>query len=402
MTQPLDAAPLAPIPLPPGGPSGRFSRALLALILGQISLHACMAGVRMAAPLQVLREGHGQWAVGVLLALFALAPIALAIPAGRLADRLGYHRPLQLAVGLSFAGGVVALLSSHYLAACIAATLTGAGANVGLIVIQRTAGHMARDNTERIRIFSWLGLAPALSNVLGPLSAGVLIDLWGFRAAFAALMLMPLAALVWARFVPAEPAVEAKVDDAAAVPTSAWSLLRLPALRRLLLVNWLISASWDVHAFVLPILGHERGLSASAIGAILAVFAGAVAGIRLLIPLLAHRLGEAQVLAGAMLCTAAVFAVYPFMHAAWMMGACAIVLGMALGSVQPMIMSNLHHITPAARHGEAIALRSIAINLSSTVMPLVFGLAGAVVGAGSLFWVMGAAVGAGSWRARRL
>ena len=41
----------------------------------QIALHSCMAGVRMAAPLAVLREGHAAWAVGVLLGLFAAAPI---------------------------------------------------------------------------------------------------------------------------------------------------------------------------------------------------------------------------------------------------------------------------------------------------------------------------------------
>jgi MFS family permease len=386
--------------------SGRFSRALLALILGQISLHACMAGLRMATPLQALRDGHGQWAVGILLALFALAPVALAMPAGRLADRLGYHRPLQLAVALSFSGGLVALIGNHYQAACIAASLAGAGANVGLIVIQRTAGHMAADSTERIRIFSWLGLAPALSNVLGPLAAGVLIDLQGFRAAYAALALMPLAALAFARFVPDDrpaPAAQPASDVPSLAPVpGAWSLLRLPALRRLLLVNWLISASWDVHTFVLPILGHERGLSASAIGAILGIFAAAVAGVRLLIPLLAHRLGHAEVLFGAMLCAALVFGVYPLMGTAWGMGACAVVLGMALGSVQPMVMSALHQVTPADRHGEAIALRSVAINLSSTVMPLVFGLAGGVLGSASLFWLVGLAVGTGSWRARRL
>ena len=80
------------------------------------------------------------------------------------------------------------------------------------------------------------------------------------------------------------------------------------------------------------------------------------------------------------------------------MGCCAVVLGLALGAVQPMIMTTLHQITPAARHGEAIALRSMAINLSSAVMPLAFGLAGATLGASALFWLMGAAVGSGSWR----
>ncbi len=67
-----------------------------------------------------------------------------------------------------------------------------------------------------------------------------------------------------------------------------------------------------------------------------------------------------------------------------------------------MIMSTLHQLTPPDRHGEAIALRSMTINFSSAVMPLAFGLAGAALGAASLFWVMGVLVVAGSVQARRI
>jgi MFS family permease len=378
----------------------QFSRPLLALILGQISLHSCMAGVRMAAPLQALKQGQAEWTVGLLMALFAAAPVLLSLPAGRLADRRGYHVPMRLGVALSLAGGTIAALSSHYLAMCLAAILTGAGANFGLITIQRTAGRMATDATERIRVFSWLGLAPALSNVIGPVTAGALIDLMGFRFAFAVLMLMPLAAMVSARYVPAEADVP---RASVATPNqSSWDLLRSPALRRLLLVNWLLSASWDVHSFVVPILGHERGMSAGAIGLVLGLFAVSVAGVRLLIPVLAHRLSESQVLTGAMLWVAVIFGVYPFVHSAWLMACCASLLGLALGAVQPMVMSTLHHITPHERHGEAIAFRSMALNGSSTVMPLLFGVFGAALGAASLFWMMGLAVGAGSWQARQI
>ncbi|KQU81666.1 MULTISPECIES: MFS transporter [unclassified Rhizobacter] len=378
----------------------QFSRPLLALILGQISLHSCMAGVRMAAPLQALKQGQAEWTVGLLMALFAAAPVLLSLPAGRLADRRGYHVPMRLGVALSLAGGTIAALSSHYIAMCLAAILTGAGSNFGLITIQRTAGRMATDATERIRVFSWLGLAPALSNVVGPVTAGLLIDQMGFRFAFAVLMLMPLAALVSARYVPAEADVPRA--STAAARQSSWDLLRSPALRRLLLVNWLLSASWDVHSFVVPILGHERGMSAGAIGLVLGLFAMSVVGVRLLIPILAHRLSESQVLTGAMLWVAVIFGVYPFVHSAWLMACCASLLGLALGAVQPMVMSTLHHITPHERHGEAIAFRSMALNGSSTLMPLLFGAFGAALGAASLFWMMGLAVGAGSWQARQI
>ena len=378
---------------------------LLALIIGQICLHSTMAGVRMAAPLLVLSQSHATWTVGVLMGLFAAAPIVLALHAGRLADRHGYHRPLYLAVGLTAVGGAVALIATwcpspwDFVALCIAATLTGAGANFGLITIQRTAGRSARDATELRRVFSWLGLAPALSNVAGPVLAGVLIDHGGFRVAFAALMLLPLLGLWWARRVPAE--TPPPVAPSARARNS-WELLYTPGLRRLLAVNWLLSASWDAHSFIVPILGHQRGFSASAIGLVLGVFAMAVAGVRMLIPLLAHRLREQKVLVGAMLWTAAVFAVYPLVNSAWTMGACAIALGLALGSVQPMIMTTLHQLTPHDRHGEAIALRSMTINFSSALMPLMFGFAGAALGAASLFWVMGLAVGVGSTLARRI
>ena len=377
---------------------------LFALIVGQICLHSCMAGVRMAAPLQALRQGHAEWAVGVLMGLFAVAPVALALFAGRLADRHGYHWPMRLAVSLTVAGGVIAALSTwsdtdHFIVLCVAALFTGAGANIGLIAIQRTAGRTATDATELKRVFSWLGLAPALSNVLGPVLAGSLIDLGGFRAAYVALALLPAAGLWWAEWVPVEPPA---APVAAHPRPGAWDLLRTPGLRHLLLINWLLSASWDVHAFVVPILGHQRGFSASAIGIVLGAFATAVALVRLLIPVLAHRLRESQVLIGAMLFTACVFAVYPLAQTAWLMGVCAMLLGLALGSVQPMIMSTLHQITPNHRHGEAIALRSMTINFSSASMPLLFGVAGAALGAAPLFWVMGAAVAAGSTQVRRV
>ena len=56
-----------------------FGRVLLALIVGQIGLHATMAGVRMAAPLQALRQGHSAWSVGVLMALFSFMGIEFVV-----------------------------------------------------------------------------------------------------------------------------------------------------------------------------------------------------------------------------------------------------------------------------------------------------------------------------------
>ena len=378
---------------------------LLAFIVGQLGMHSAMAGLRLAAPLQALREGYSAWSVGLLLALFALAPVVSALWAGRLADRLGYHKPVYLAAALTMAGGLMAVLSTwasgplHFGLLCLAAMGMGAGTNIGMLTIQRTAGVTASNSMERVRIFSWLGVAPSFSNVLGPVAVGFLIDASGFRAAYIFLLLLPLATLVSARQVPhlvpagAAPVVEGR---------TAWGLLRTPGFKRLLAVNWLLSMCWDVHIFAVPVLGHERGFNASTIGLILGTFTMSVTLVRLVIPLLAHRMSELLVLRSAMLGTGVIFALYPLAPNPWLMGLCATLLGVTLGSVQPMVMSMLHHMTPEQRHGEALALRSMAMNMSSTVMPLIFGATGALAGAALLFWAVGAAVGSGSWVARRL
>lgn len=393
------------MPEAPDARTARFGRVLLALILGQIGLHATMAGVRMAAPLLALRDGHSAFSVGVLMSLYAAAPVLLSLHAGRLADRHGYHRPVRIAIAMSSLGALVALCATFACGAPrfallgLSALLVGSGANMGLITIQRTAALAVNTNAERMRMFSWLGVAPSLSNVIGPVAAGFMIDHRGFHAAFALMLALPLLTWGCSRLIPAEPPPPAAH---ATLSRSPWTLLAAPGMKRLLCVNWLLSACWDAHLFVVPILGFERGFKAGTIGLILGTFTLAVSGVRLLIPLWAHRISEIAVLRAAMVGTGVVFALYPLAHAPWLMGLCAALLGLTLGSVQPMIMSTLHQLTPDERYGEAVAMRSMVMNASSTAMPLAFGAAGAAVGAAALFWVVGAAVAGGSWLARRL
>jgi len=396
-------------PAPRADPGRAASRGLLpALIASQIGVHGAMAGLRLAAPLDALASGASAWRVGVLLALFAAAPVVMALATGRMADRMGFHRPMRLAAGLAVVGLLLALgstgVSGGWRAVLLAAAavMTGAGANVGLIVVQRTGSLQARDAIERVRIFSWLGIAPSFSNVIGPVAAGLLIDLGGFGLAYAALLVLPLASLLAARAVPATAGAPAAPPAITVPRTGSWDLLAVPGMKRLLVVNWLLSMCWDVHTFAVPILGHHAGFSATTIGLVLGSFTLSVTGVRVIIPWLAHRLREHIVMPAAMVATAGLFVAYPFASTPGAMALCSVLLGVSLGCVQPLMMSVLHHLTPADRHGEALAFRSMTINASSTAMPLLFGLVGAAVGAAMLFWAVGAAVGSGAWLARRL
>ena len=374
---------------------------LFRLIGAQVFLHATMAGMRLATPLLALQQGYSAAAVGVLISLFALSQVFLSLPAGRFADRHGLRRPMSLSVIAASGGAGLAMAFPYFPVMCLAALMTGAATGVTVISLQRHVGRSAGNPVELKRMFSWLAIAPAAANFFGPFLAGLLIDhagrlpsdLLSFRVTFAVLALTPIVCLLMVR---SAGETEHVPPPASAERRSAWHLLREPMFRRLLFVNWLQSSSWDVHAFVLPILGHERGLSASVIGSILGGFAIAATVVRLIIPLVAARATERSVIMASSIMTAAVFCIYPLLYSAWTMALCSVVLGFSLGAVQPMVMSMLHQITPHDRHGEALGLRLMVINASSVAMPMLFGSIGAVIGVGGVFWVVGGVIALGS------
>src|SRR5574343_770860 len=376
-------------------------RELTHLIAGQVFLHACMAGMRMATPLLALQQGYSALAVGALLSLFALTQVFIAVPAGRYTDRVGLHRPVAIAVVVAAVGAALSALWPVFALLCLSALATGGATGLTVIALQRHVGRLARDPAELKSAFSWLSIGPAVSHFLGPVLAGLLIDhagptpadTQGFRAAFALMAALPVLSWLILRRVPEH---RRSASAQARQPGRTLDLLREPLMRRLLLVNWLLSSCWDVHTFVVPILGHERGFSASVIGTLLGAFAVAAALIRMSLHWISRHLHEHQIITGAMLATGVLFGLYPFMPNAWAMGVCSVLLGLVLGSVQPMIMSTLHQITPEHRQGEALGLRLLSINASSVLMPSLFGAVGAVAGVAPVFWVVGASVGLGS------
>ena len=368
-------------------------RSVFRLVATQVCLHSAMTGFRMGAPLMALKQGYSPLAVGCLLALFAVSAVFLALPAGRLADRHGLHVPMRLAVLIASLGLGLSVLWPYFWVLCVSALMVGGASGLAVIALQRHAGRLAHGPTELREVFSWLAIGPSLSNFVGPLLVGVLIDGVSFQAAFLAMATLPWLAWWLVRQVDRMPTIPS--PDQALAPSS-WAMFREPAFHRLMLINWVLSSCWDVHTLLVPVIGHERGLSATVIGAILGSFAVAATLIRLVMPWMASRLQEGRVVGSAMIATSVLFMLYPLAHSAWLMAGLSVLLGFALGSVQPMIMSTLHQITPHAQHGQALALRSMAINASSVLMPLLFGTVGAWVGVGVVFWAVAGVVGGGA------
>jgi MFS family permease len=381
--------------------AGPSRRTFILVVVTLVGLHACMAATRMAASLAVLSQGLPEWTVGALLSIYGLAPIGISLWAGRMADRHGFHRPVAIAVVAALVGAVLPVLTQHVAAFAISGLATGGAVAFAAVAIQREAGLMARDAGDLKRVFSWVALGPALSNTFAPVIAGLLIDHVGYRAAFVFGALLPLGAAWAAMQVPREPTLPQATSEPS-VQGGVLDLLRLPVLRNLLLVNVVLAASWDAHSFTVPVVGHARELSASAIGLVLGSFSIAATMVRLAISSFAQRIDEQRALRAAITLATAVLLVYAWLPGALGMMIGSAVLGLALGSVQPMVLSTLHQAAPPNRQGQALGLRMLFTNAATIAMPVGFGFLAAATTSAAPMWLMAAALVAARWPVARL
>lgn len=369
------------------------------LIALGISNHVVLTGSRVVVSLDALSLGASAATVGGLLAVFALLPMFFAIPAGRLADRIGVRRPMLAgSIGMA-ASAVIATVFPGLPALFVTAMLSGLSFMAFQVAAQYATGEMGGP-AARTRNFGLLALGYSTSSIAGPLIAGLMIDHAGFRAAFAVLALMPLLpiAVLAGNHVPLPGPHPAHNTHAQA---RTLDLIADGNLRRVFLINGMIALAWELHTLFVPIYGNAIGLSASKIGVILAAFAAATFTVRLSMPLIAARIPEHRVLTSALYLAAVVYLAIPFSRSLTTLMPLSFCLGLALGVGQPMVMSLLHSLAPPGRMGEAAGVRMSLMNSMAVAVPLVFGAVGGSIGLSPVLWSVGVFLATGGWLTRR-
>jgi len=387
---------------PPSTPSSatEFTGAGLLCVVAMLN-HVALTGGRITVSLTALQLGLSTFVVGGLVAVFAVIPMLMSVRAGQWIDRVGVRRPVTLGNGLVAAGTLLPFAFHTQWALLVSACCIGVGFMLHQVATQDVLGHA--EPQRRLRNFSWLSLAMAGSGFSGPLLAGLAIDHLGSRVAFGILALGPLIALAGLRRLqPALRAMDHSLEPAARAVQRrpVMELLKLPPLRRILMVNTILSGAWDTHLFVVPLFGVAIGLSATTIGSILAAFALGTFLIRLTLPFIQTRVRSWTLVRTAMAVTVVDFMVYPLFADVAVLVGLSFVLGLALGCCQPSILSLLHQHTPPGRAAEAVGLRMAFINASQVSLPLTFGALGAVIGIAPLFWAYALALSAGGWANR--
>lgn len=375
----------------------------LAAIIGfTILSHAAFNGSRVTVSLYALHLQATPFTVGVLMSLYALLPMLLSVPAGRLIDRIGARKPVLWSALMVILGVFLPWAWPGLPALYVASTLIGTGFMILHLAVNNVVGALGGP-ADRTRNFSWLAIGFSVSGFLGPMIAGFSIDNAGHLSTF--LILTGIAGCAFALFSRTHRLFAQRGAHVAASPDApkprVADLLANRRMRAVFIASGLLSTGWDLFTFMIPIYCSQAGLSASTIGVIMGAFAAATFAVRLLMPLFAGRLKEWHVITASMLVAGVAYSLYPFFQTTGPLVALSCLLGAGLGCAQPMVMALLYAASPPGRQGEAIGIRTTVLNISSTVLPLVSGALGAALGMGPVFWMMSALLCTGGYAAAR-
>ena len=361
--------------------------------------HVGFAGSRLAVPLYAVDQGASPLIVGTVVALYAALPAVLAVPAGRMMDRLGYRTPLIFGTSAVFAALMLPFVWPSMAVLYVTACLLGVGFMALQLAVQTLAGAIAGPD-ERARNFSWLSIGFASANLTGPLLTGFLIDRVGYAYTFfsIALPLVPAIAIsaLASRWIP-------RTAQKKSEPVSGGflDLLKIRDLRNTLIASGIVSSAWDVYQFFMPIYGRSVNLSATAIGAVMSAFAISIILLRLVLPWAVRRSSEARLLTYAMFVACGAFALFPFFRDPWALAAVSFLLGIGCGCGQPLSMTLVFNASPKGRAGEATGMRITVNQITHMAIPLLFGAIGTAVGLSAVFFANAAFLVAGgymSWR----
>jgi len=352
---------------------------------------------RVVLTLYALELGAPASSVGVLGGLLFLFPLLLSWPIGALADRTGARGLLLFAACC----GAVSLVLPFFVRALpafyVAAALNGLALAFFHVTLQNLVGTLSHPE-ERARNFSNFSLTGAVTNFVGPLLAGFSIDNLGHAAACLVVASQSLIAvslvLIWGKLYP--PGKKAAPIDAGTARG-----LRDRGLWYMLFVSGLVQLGTDLFQFYLPIYGYSIGLSASAIGAVLATLAVAAFVVRLFLAWLVRRVAGEKLLMWVFMMGAIGFALVPFSGNAYVLGAIAFFFGLGMGIGIPLTVILMFSRSAEGRSGQTLGLRLTANNFVRVSGPVVFGAVGTALGLGAVFWIVAAIMATGALVSRR-
>jgi DHA1 family multidrug resistance protein-like MFS transporter len=191
-------------------------------------------------PLYAASFGVSTSAIGLTIAVYGLARFLLAVPAGRLSDRLGRRGTLALGGGVTVAGNILCAVAPSYELFLAARFVAGAGAALTLTAAQIVLADISAPS-ERGRIMGIYSGVFAFAVGVGPYPGGLLAERFGLNAPFVAYAALAsvVAVVAWLRVPDTRAARLSSAASLVAPPSFIQQMRLLTASTGFLLVSFI-------------------------------------------------------------------------------------------------------------------------------------------------------------------
>jgi MFS family permease len=376
---------------------------LLAVVGVNFLLQVAVSAARPLTSVKALGLGADNFELGLLAAAYAALALLVAVPTGRLIDRMGPHPFIVAGSGLLVLLMIgTALAGSTYLLIAIQCGIGLAliGANLGM---QSTIG-AGSAGAAATAGYGHYSTAAGIGLLLGPALAAFLAHATGAESkvvgmppapetttlaflAIAAVAVMATAAALRAR-APADPQVTPDHTPAAQRRSGiAAAILRQPEVKPVLLASAVCVSSLDLLAFYLPAYGLDQGYSVTYVGILLSISAAGSILARLLNSRLTQRIGRARVMVLGLMLPAAGLVLLPFLPA-MALPIDMVIIGLGLGFGQPTTMAWIASLAEQDRLGATLGLRVSGNRLGQLVIPVIIATTIAATSLAAGFWAL--------------
>ena len=368
------------------------------IMLAVTAIMIPISAVRPMTSLFATDLGVSEAQIGLLTACFSLAPLFLAVFAGRFIDHFGEKLPV-LVGSAALAVALIAIYALPYLGTVYVAQLLLGGAQLLTFVALQNRVASSVPPEERNQAVASFSLYASIGSMVGPLLGGYATEHFGFTLSyllFSIFALYPL--LISVLLIPSAR----REDDENSKSHSLKQLFGIQGLTQAIVISMLILAALDIFYVYFPLYASSIGLTPSAIGWVLTMFSLATMVSRIVLPKLVAQFGKNNVLFYFMLGGAIFYSLVPLFKGLILLAMVAILIGLGLGVVQPLTIIICYNLAPAGRTGEVLATRMAGNRLAQVVIPILFAGLVHMTGVGAILAIKGALLAAGSFLSKTL
>lgn len=379
-----------------GGPSGALRDRWVFVSVAALLYWTAAMALRPMVALRLAEMALSPVEIGVVVAANPVVALLLALPSGRVIDRLGGRRALWSGLSAMALTGVGYASVSSVVPLLLLQLCNGVAEMVVWIALQTLISRSGSGDVlkGRLAVFS---LGWGVGTALGPVVGTWIFSSFGFTwigVCYTALSVSCLVAL-------ASPRLAA---DSAGLPSGAGAVADIrnivgrPVVGGVLIATFVCLFLNSVRSSFYPLFLQEAGTPVPSIGILLSVMGVASVVVRIPLPYLLRFLLADRVLQWGMWCSLVAMTVTPWLPNFPMLVAAAVVIGVGYGVNPPLTLQLISEATEVGERGLAMGLRVTFNRLAQVSQPLLFGVLMSTVGAASAFAFSGVALaGLATW-----